>query len=189
MHLRGLAGLGLLVAAGGAQGQALELALSDESAHFRVEAESSLIGYGGANLGLGLLYNEDDDLAVNLGLETTGAPAGGGPLAFTVGVRGYAAWLDRPDDHVAALALGGGASYVIPANMPMSLGATAYVAPGITTFGDGDALWDINARYAVEVTPGTSVFLGYRLLETDLDGRAGDYTLDDRPHVGVSIRY
>jgi hypothetical protein len=100
--------------------------------------------------------------------------------------------IDTPRADVQSIALGGHARYHIPANTPMSIGIQGFYAPNITTFGDADRMYDLWARFGIELTPGAEFFVGYRWLETRLDKDPplqGDYTLDESVNVGIRITF
>ncbi|HDP90153.1 MAG TPA: hypothetical protein ENN42_09440 [Thioalkalivibrio sp.] len=179
----------LLGAANGAHAAGLDFALGSETAQANLFFGSDAIGYGGADFSLGLFFNEDDDVMGSFGVKATGSPAGARPFSFGVGVKGYAASLDRPDLDVQALGIGGEVKYHIPANMPMALVTEAYYAPSITTGGDGDNFLDFNLNFELEITPGTAAFVGYRLLQTELETSGRDYELDDAAHVGIRLMF
>jgi hypothetical protein len=61
-----------------------------------------------------------------------------------------------------------------------------FYAPKITSFGDADDVLDYIIRVEMEFVPQVMGFLGYRLLEADLDG-GGERELDDNFHIGVSL--
>jgi len=47
------------------QASDFEAALSSETAQFTFRSDSSVIGWGGADLGLGLFYNKESDLILD----------------------------------------------------------------------------------------------------------------------------
>ena len=58
------------------QARGIEIKLADEMAELTYLSESSTFGYGGADLGFGVLFNEADDLQLNAEMMVTGNPAG-----------------------------------------------------------------------------------------------------------------
>ncbi|MFP4160430.1 MAG: hypothetical protein ACLFSK_00405 [Ectothiorhodospira sp.] len=114
----------------------LDAYLSQETAQFTYLTDSERIGFGGADMSLGLFFDDEDDVMLSTGLSVAGVPAGERPL----------------------------------------------------TFGVADDFYDLGLRYELEVTPGARGFIGYRLMEADLD-RGGDYELDDNVHFGVRLDF
>lgn len=165
----------------------VEVALSNESAQFTGFTDSSAVGYGGVDFEGGLFYNEDDDWAAHLGFMVQGAPRSQQPFSFSVGAKAYYVDFDAEDADAQALAIGAGAAYHFPGSMPMSLGVQVFYAPDITTGGDADSLTDASLRFAVEVVPGTSGFVGYRLFEAGAEHGGDDYELDENVHIGLRV--
>ncbi len=166
-----------------------EAALSEETAQFTFRSDSSLIGWGGADLGFGLFYNEDDDYLLQLSLMQMRQPSEQNPLTFGVGVRGYLGNIDAADQDVVAFALGGELRYTIPGTMPAAIYLRLHYAPEITSFSDADEVYDYNLGFQIEALPQTTGFIGWRHIEIDTDD-AGDVELDDdRVHIGVRLTF
>ena len=165
-----------------------ELALSKESAAIDILNDSAMLGSGGAELSIGALYNDDDDVMGHVGLLVRGVPAGEQPFSFGLGGRIYFAGLDQPDASIGALALGAGARYLIPGNIPMAVGADLYYAPGITTFSDGDDLLDLKIRFEADVLPSATAFIGYRNVVVNLED-GPSYDIDENVHLGIRILF
>lgn len=146
------------------------------------------VGVSAADVSAALLYNEDDDLMLNGGLVVSGQPPGELPFSFGAGAKAYVFSLDDADEDVAAIPLGGRVAYTIPANIPLILSAEGFYAPAITAFGGADNMLDFNTRFEAEFIPRTSVFIGYRYLEVDLDD-GQDVGLDHNFHVGLRLNF
>lgn len=166
----------------------LEIALSGESANLEIQTESEVYGFSGSDISAGLFFNEDDDFALTAGLLVDGTPAGDQPLTFGLGGKFYYIDLDDLNADSTALALGFGVKYHIPASMPIAIGGDAYIAPDITTFGDGEGVTDLRLKLEVGILPNAAAFIGYRQFEIDLKTR-GDYELDENGHVGISFQF
>ncbi len=184
----------ILGASGSPQAAEFDIALSEETASLEWITNSDGIGAGGADLLLGLFFNEDDDYMGSLGMLAYGMPAGDEqPFSFGLGGKLYYAVIDKPDANVGALALGATAKYYIPSNMPMAFGAEFYFAPGITSFQDADQFLDFRARFSIDVLPSASGFIGYRLttvdFESDGDHGLDDHDLDENIHLGIRIQF
>jgi hypothetical protein len=167
----------------------LEVALSSKTVKAEYLRPVDQAGIGGGDLSVGLFYNEDEELAGNVGLVVSGVPAGQNPLSFGVGTKFYGARVKRRgNDSVFALTLGGKAKYTFPANIPMHLGTELFYAPSITTLSDGENLLDFNARYEIEFIPQTVAFIGYRLFRVDLE-KGGYSKLDNNAQLGIRMSF
>jgi hypothetical protein len=165
-----------------------ELYLSDESLQGRYATGADLIGLRAGELSGELFINEEDDLSGAVGLGFAGNPAGVSPWTFSAGPKLYAATLDVLDDNFLAVAVGGAAAYDIPVQVPARLTGQINYAPKITTIGDAKDLVDFILRIEMDFVERVAGFLGYRLLEADLED-GGDYELDDDIHVGVRFLF
>ena len=161
-----------------------EAALSSETAQFTFRSDSSLIGWGGSDLALGVFYNEADDILLQASLLQMRQASAENPLTFGVGVKTYLGSLDNGDD-ILALAIGGQIRYTVPGTMPMAVYLSAYYAPEITSFSDSEEVVDYQFGFQIEALPQTIAFVGIRHLEVS-DGNS-DYELDD-DHIHFGIR-
>ena len=164
-----------------------EAALSSETAQFTFRSDSSLIGWGGSELGFGLFFNDADDFVGQVSLMQRRQSSEQHPLTLGVGVRAYLGQLDVLDQDIAAVAIGGEIRYTIPGTMPMSVYLTGHLAPKITSFADIEEVTDTNLGFQIEILPQTIAFIGYRHLEVDLDDNGGSVEMDD-DHVHLGIR-
>jgi hypothetical protein len=171
-----------------AQAADFEAALSSETAQFTFRSDSSLIGWGGADLGLGLFYNEDSDFVGTFSLMQMRQASEQNPLTIGVGIRAYLGSLDEPDADVFGLAVGGQIRYTFPGTMPMAVYLDAHYAPKVTSFSDTDSILDYTFGFQIEVLPQTTAFVGLRHLEFETD--SGDYEADDdNIHIGVRLTF
>lgn len=171
-----------------AQAQGLDVSLSDNTANFVYLTDSGSLGYGGADVGFGLFFNESDDYLGTANLLVTSHPSSGRNVQLGVGTKAYAGEIDAFDEFAAAVAIGGMVRYVIPSETPMGLALEGYVAPSVTSFSDTDSIHEVMARFEVEVMPSTRGYVGYRFLEAELDD-FGEADLDDELHVGIRINF
>jgi hypothetical protein len=172
-----------------AQANDIEIALSAETAQFTVRSDSSLIGWGGADLAFGLFFNDDDDIIGQISLMQARQASKGAPLTFGVGVRGYVGNLDLIKQNVLALGIGGEIRYTIPGVMPMAIYLQGHYAPKITSFSDTERVADLLLGYQIEILPQTIAFAGLRRLEVDTE-KVNDYDLDDnRFHFGIRLTF
>lgn len=167
-----------------------EAALTSETAQFTFRSDSSLIGWGGSELGFGLFYNDADDFVGQISLMQRRQPSQETPLTLGVGVRAYLGELDTLDQGIVAVAIGGEIRYTIPGAMPMSAYLTGHFAPKITSFSDTEEVHDYNLGFQIEVLPQTKAFIGYRHLEVELDDFRRGYEMDDdRIHLGIRLTF
>lgn len=177
-----------LFAAGAAQAGELDIYLSTQSIQAGYAMDTGKIGYGGGQLKFGGFYDTDKDIMGNVGLMVLGTPTSNQPFTFGLGVMGYAAFIDEPDTKVQAVTLGGLFKYHIPAKMPMAIGGQLYVAPEVTTFGDGKNFIDGWVDYEITFLPSATGYFGYRQTRTDLKDY-GNYDVEDRFHIGVRLMF
>jgi len=166
-----------------------EAALSKETAQFTFRSDSSLIGWGGADLALGLFYNDESDIIAQASLVQMRQPSEETPLTFGVGVKVYLGHLDDPDEDLAALGIGGEVRYTIPGTMPMALYARGFYTPDITSFTDAKEIVDFTLGFQVEILPQTMGFVGIRHLEIDTDDDGSYDADDDNIHLGVRLTF
>ena len=88
-----------------------EAALSSDTAEFNFRSDSSVIGWGGSDLALGLFFNDDSDFILQGSLMQMRQASEENPLTFGVGVKAYLGTLDDPGEDVFALAIGGELRY------------------------------------------------------------------------------
>ena len=166
-----------------------EAALSSETAQFTFRSDSSLIGWGGADLGLGFFYNDESDYVFDASLIQMRQASEENPLTFGVGVKGYLGTLDDPDEDLFTFAVGGEIRYTIPGTMPMAIYGRAFYGPEITSFADTEDLIDYTIGFQIEALPQTIAFVGLRHFEVELED-GGDYELDDdNIHIGVRLTF
>jgi hypothetical protein len=171
------------------QASDFEAALSRETAQFTLRSDSSMIGWGGADLAVGLFFNDDSDIILDASLMQMRQASEENPLTFGVGVKGYLGQIDNTDESVFALAIGGEVRYTIPGTMPMAIYGRAFYAPEITSFSDAENVLDYSIGFQIEVLPQTIAFVGLRHFEIETKD-AGDYNLDDdNIHIGVRLTF
>jgi len=178
----------LLVSVSTVRAADFEAALSKETAQFTLRSDSSLIGWGGSDLALGLFFNEEDDFIGQASLMQMRQASEETPLTFGVGVKAYLGQLDKPDEDIFAFAIGGEVRYTIPGTMPMAVYARGFYAPEITSFSGADEVVDYTFGFQIEALPQTVAFVGIRHFEIEIED--GDYELDDdNLHVGVRLTF
>ncbi len=171
------------------QANDFEVALSSETAQFTFRSDSSLIGWGGAALGLSLFYNEQSDFVTQVEILQTRQASSQNPLTLGVGVKGYAGRIDANGDDIFGLGIGGEIRYTIAGVMPMSFYLRGYIAPNITSFGETEGISDYLLGFQIEVLPQTTAFVGVRSFEVENESFQ-NYQLDDEEfHFGVRLTF
>ena len=188
MAKRSLALAALALSSTGAHAAGFDISLSDETAHIQYLTDSGSLGYGGADIGFGVFFNENDDVLGTANLLVTSNPASGNNLQFGIGAKAYGGEVDVPDETVGAIGIGGLVRYVIPSQTPMGIALEGYVAPSVTSFADTEGLTEVMTRFELEVMPSTRGYIGYRFLEPELE-QAGEVELDDEVHVGIRVTF
>ena len=179
----------LLALSAQSHARGIDLKLADEMAEITYLSESSTFGYGGADLGFGLLFNEADDVQFKAEMMVTGNPAGNNKaLQFGVGGKLIFTSLDIVDEEVGAIAIAGQIRYVIPSSTPIAFLASAHYAPGITSFSGAEQYTEFRFAIELEVTPSARAYLGYRKIKYDFEG-GGEFELDDAAHVGIKFEF
>ena len=178
-----------LVAVSTASASDFEAALSSETAQFTFRSDSSVIGWGGADLGLGLFYNDESDFIAQASLIQMRQASEDNPLTFGVGVKSYLGVLDDIDQDVFAVGIGGEVRYTIPGTMPMAVYLRATYAPEITSFLDAEEVIDYQLGFQIEILPQTMAFVGVRHLEFETDDEGSYDADDDNIHFGVRLTF
>lgn len=167
----------------------LELALSKDTAQFTFRSDSSMIGWGGADLAFSLFYNDNNDVLGQISLLQLRPPSEENPVSLGVGAKIYLGTLDNPSANIFALAISGEVRYTFPGKMPMAIYLNGNWAPDITSFSDTKEVLDFNFGYQIEVLPQTTAFIGYRRLEVDTKEKDGVRLDDDQLHLGVRFTF
>ena len=169
----------------------IDFRLGSRAAELTFLTESATFGYGGADIGYGFFYNEDDEYAVSASMLVSGTPAGDvRALHFGVGGKLYASILDRPVDNIegGGLAIGAQARYVFPSSMPLAILGEVFVAPSVTSVAEFEGINEYRFAVEVEVTPSARAYVGYRQLKVELDDGT-KIKLDNKDHVGVRFSF
>jgi len=171
------------------QASDLEIALSSDAAQFTFRSDSSLIGWGGADLAFSFLYTDADDFLGEFSLMQSSQPSAENRFTLGVGVKAYLGRLDSVDDSVFAIGIGGEVRYTFPDSMPMAVYLGGYIAPEITSFGDTDGIVEYVLGYQIELLPQTIAFVAVRNIEIENDNTADYKILDSDVRVGVRLTF
>lgn len=167
-----------------------ELRLADETAEATYLTRTSTFGYGGADMGFGVFFNEQDDVQLAGGIMITGNSAGNNrSLKFGVGAKLLWADLDLINESVGALAVGAQVRYVIPSSTPIAFLVEGFVAPSIVSFSGAEQFTEYRFALELEVTPSARAYIGFRHMEYEVENLQPEYELDDDGHVGIRIEF
>ena len=181
----------LLTVSSQVNARGFDLKLAEEMAQVTYLTESSTFGYGGADIGFGMLFTENDDYQINAKIMVTGNPAGNNKaVQFGVGGQLVFTSLDAINEEVGALAIAGQFRYIMASEMPIAFLASVAYAPSITSFSGADAYSEYEFAIELEVTPSARAYLGYRNIEYDFEnGLGNNIELDDGAHIGVKFEF
>jgi hypothetical protein len=171
------------------QASDLEIALSSDAAEFTFRSDSSMIGWGGADLGVSLLFNDADDLLVEMSLMQNSVPSEQKRFTAGVGVKAYVGRLDQINDNVFALGIGGEVRYTFPGSMPMAVYLSGYIAPEITSFGDTDGIVEYELGYQIEILPQTKAFVAIKNIEIESNNNSEYKLVDSELFIGVRLTF
>lgn len=178
------------LAATQANATGVDIKLGNNAAEMTYLTKSSTFGYGGLDIGMGVFFNEDDDVQLNLSGMVTGNSAGNNrALKFGVGAKLSMADLDLIDEQVGALAIGMQMRYVIPSSTPVAFLVEGFIAPSITSFSGAERYIEYRLALELEVTPSARAYLGYRYMEYQLEGGYDYDEMDGEGHLGVRFDF
>lgn len=170
--------------------QRLDINLSQTSARF---SYVSLVGgsnYGRTEMNFGLLYNEDDNGAFDIGLQVIDVAGSKTPgLELGVGPRFYYLTHDKTSSDGAAIALGGHLRYKIPSVPRLAIRGNVYYAPSITSTMDADGMSEVGLGISYELLPTADVYLKYRKIRAKFNKGVGSETIDSGGVIGVSFSF
>jgi len=168
----------------------VDLKLADETAEVLYLTESSTFGYGGADIGMGFFFNENDDwMASAIAMVSGNSASNERSLQFGVGVKLLLASLDAANEEVGALGLAGQVRYVIPAATPIAFLLEGVIAPEVTSFSGAEQYTEYRFAVELEVTPSARAYVGYRNIEIELDTLGADVEIDDEVHLGIRLEF
>jgi hypothetical protein len=167
----------------------LDINLSEDAAYITYLTRAEGFAYDGADIGIGAMFTDEDDWLLSGKLLVMGSPGvQGTAFQLGAGAKAYAIDLDRADDQVFGIGIGGAVRYQLPTEVPLSLLVEGYYAPDITAFSGAEDIVDLSARVELEIAAGTRAYVGLRVLE--VEGEAGgEAELDDGLHVGVRLTF
>ena len=187
----------LLVSFNNASAGAIDFRVGQDMAELTFFTQNASFGYGGADIGVGVLFNQYNDVIANGSILVSGNSAGDvKALQFGVGAKIYGGDINGPDAKRVdikggAIAIGGQIRYVFPGSAPFAVLGEVFYAPEVTSISEFDRLLEYRVALELEVTPSARAYIGYRMLEIDFDafGSNQNYEVDDSANIGVRFEF
>ena len=187
----------LLIPINNVSAGAIDFCVGKDMAELTFFTQNASFGYGGADIGIGVLVNEYNDVIANGSILVSGSSAGDvKALHFGVGAKLYAGDLNGPDTvpidiQGGAVAIGGQIRYVFPGSAPLAVLGEIFYAPEVTSISEWDRLLEYRLALELEVTPSARAYVGYRMLEVEFNtfGQSVDYEVDDSANIGVRFEF
>jgi len=176
---------------------AIDFRVGENMAELTFFTQNASFGYGGADIGFGVLVNEYNDVIANGSILVSGTSAGDvKALHFGVGAKLYGGDINGPDNasvdiQGGAVAIGGQVRYVFPGSAPFAVLGEIFYAPEVTSISEWDRLLEYRVALELEVTPSARAYVGYRMLEVEFNtsGVNVDYEVDDSANIGVRFEF
>ncbi len=187
----------LLIPFNYASAGALDFRVGQDMAELTFFTQNASFGYGGADIGVGVLFNQYNDVIANGSILVSGNSAGDvKALQFGVGAKIYGGDINGPDARRVdikggAVAIGGQIRYVFPGSAPFAVLGEVFYAPEVTSISEFDRLLEYRLALELEVTPSARAYVGYRMLEVDFNafGSNQNYEVDDSANIGVRFEF
>ncbi len=187
----------LLVPFNYATAGAIDFRVGQDMAEITFFTQNASFGYGGADIGAGILFNQYNDFIANGSILVSGNSAGDvKALQFGVGAKLYGGDINGPDAKRVdikggAVAIGGQIRYVFPSSTPLAVLGEIFYAPEVTSISEFDRLLEYRVALELEVTPSARAYVGYRLMEVDFKAFGGNvrYEVDDSANIGVRFEF
>ncbi len=170
---------------------AIDFRLGNNTAELSYLTQNASFGYGGADIGFGLLVNSRNDFIGNASILVSGTSAGDvKALHFGVGIKAYAGTVNGlvKNQNGGAVAIGARVRYVFPGSIPLAVLAEGYYAPNITSLADFNGVQEYRVALEFEVTPSARAYVGYRRLQLDLNNRS-NYDVDNAANIGIRFEF
>ncbi len=182
--------ISLLLISSSSYSRGLDVKLANNMAEFNYLTESSTFGYGGADIGFGALFTENNNYQISANLMVSGNPAGNNKaLQFGVGGKLLGISFDAPDANAGVVALAAQARYIFPSKTPIALRLGLAYAPSITSFSGAESYSEYSFAIEAEVTPSARAYIGYRSIEYDFESFNNSFELDKGAHFGVKFEF
>jgi len=166
--------------------------LSGDSARFFYSTQMWGQQAGPVELETGIMFNEDDNYLVNLGMMLRNDNLDS-PIILSLGGRSYFASANRTETNqdykVVALALGLEVLFV-PDNMGgLGMGFHYYYAPDILSGADAETVIEYGVKLDYQLTPQANIFVGYQKINADLTDNEGDIDIEKGFMFGFGMRF
>jgi hypothetical protein len=190
VSIRILTTLVLLITSISATAAKIDINLNQDSARFNYYTLVGGSNYGRTEMNGGILYNQDKNMLLELGLQVIDAAGSKSPgLEIGVGPRLYYFIDDAADVSGVSIALGGDVRYKLPQVQRFALQGTVYYAPSITSTLEADSYLELGARASYEILPTADVYLGYRRIRIKYTKGNGEHTLDEGFMLGMNFSF
>lgn len=148
--------------------------LSSDSARFFYSTEMWGQQAGPVELETGIMFNEEDNYLLNLGMMLRNDSLDS-PIVLSLGGRGYFATVndDNSTEDYKVVALGLGLEVLfIPDNLNgIGLGFHYFYAPDILAGADAENLVEYGLKLDYQLTPQANIFVGYQAIVVDIVDR------------------
>ena len=166
--------------------------LSGDSARFFYSTQMWGQQAGPVELETGIMFNEDDNYLVNLGMMLRNDNLDS-PIILSLGGRSYFASVNdtntNEDFKVVGLALGAEILFV-PDNLGgLGVGFQYYYAPDILSGADAEGIVEYGVKLDYQLTPQANLFVGYQKIVADIKERQGDIDIEKGFLLGFGMRY
>lgn len=178
----------LLIAAGGAQADSLDLNLNNDAVRltFSWDARDDKLTFDA-----GWLHHQDNGNVAHVGLHLVDFAASG-PSAPEVGIGGRLFYVDADtgpsSQQGGALGLGGFFRYALPQANRFAVRGHLYFAPDVVAFGDTEKYLEAALGIGYNVLRDADLYIGYRYVKAEFTG-APDLTMDTGVHVGLHLSF
>jgi hypothetical protein len=161
---------------------------SDSSVRLGYSQDLSGSTQGRKEVGIGMLYNTDDNAMVDLWFLVTDEAGSKAPgLDAGVGPKLYFGKTDTQE--YLGLAIGGLLLYRPLQFNRMLLLAEGFIAPNIVTFLDADNVWEVNLRVGYEVLPSAIAYASYRQIRANFNVVEDEEIVDRGGQLGLELRF
>ncbi len=91
----------------------------------------------------------------------------------------------------AAVPIGIEVVYTLPieGSIPVVVAGYFDYAPSVLSFKDADKYMEKRLEVGVQIIEQANIFVGWRDIDTDFDGRGGDYEYNDEFYIGFKVRF
>jgi len=174
---------------------AIDFRVGKDMAELSYYGQTASFGYGGADLGIGVLFNDDKDVIANGTILVSGTSSGDiRALHFGVGAKVYGGDISGTksqsyDIQGGAVAIGGQIRYVFPSSMPFAVLGEVFYAPNVTSIAEWDRTQEYRVALELEVSPSARAYVGYRKLEVKFDSQGSNHNYDVDNALDIGVRF